>query len=242
MLFDFKKYTSVFFRGCLQCHRQCVLSWRAEINPNISCLLLICFYHYPSYWCEQKAFPAFAFWLLVHVYFILMCLFTVLFIQCFSTFFLAYHPSETPWLEATVLIKSHKHIMTQLVFLQILHVLARFLFLSCWVGKISRGVVGLGAACPTTYSAVVYRTAYCLRLQYYLFDLPCMVYAHVPIDYSQSIFLFQLHNILSAYVSAFVFINSVCSEAMRFKNISGTAALLNFNGQPVRSQSDAWSS
>lgn len=159
-----------------------------------------------------------------------------------NIFFLAYHPSETPWLEATVLIKSHKHIMTQLVFLQILHVLARFLFLSCWVGKISRGVVGLGAACPTTYSAVVYRTAYCLRLQYYLFDLPCMVYAHVPIDYSQSIFLFQLHNILSAYVSAFVFINSVCSEAMRFKNISGTAALLNFNGQPVRSQSDAWSS
>lgn len=46
-----KKYTSVFFRGCLQCHRQCVFSWRAEINPNISRRLLICFYHYPSHWC-----------------------------------------------------------------------------------------------------------------------------------------------------------------------------------------------
>lgn len=63
----------------------------------------------------------------------------------------------------------------------------------------------------------------------------CVVYAYVPTEVSQSIFLFWLHNSLSA----FVFIK--CLEALQFRHISGIAALINFTGQPVRSQSDTLS-
>lgn len=119
-----------------------------------------------------EGFPCLRFSIVgAYVYFILMSLFTMVLIQCFPTF-LAYHPLETPRLGSADLIKSHKHIMTQLVFLQVLYVLARFPLLSCWVGESSSGIVGLDAVCLTTCSGVV-----CLELltawMYNLFDLVC---------------------------------------------------------------------
>lgn len=76
-LFDLKANTSVFFRGCPKCHRQCVLSWGAEINPNTSHLLLICFYHYSSYWCEQRAFHG------LHFLIVGICLFLLVLLWFF---------------------------------------------------------------------------------------------------------------------------------------------------------------
>lgn len=63
------------------------------------------------------------------VYLILMFFFTAVLIHCFATF-LAY-PLEIPRVRTTELIKSPKRIMTQLVFLQVLYILARLSFFSC---------------------------------------------------------------------------------------------------------------
>lgn len=121
--------------------------------------------------------------------------------------------------------------MTELVFPQILYVLARFPCLSCWVGESSMGVLGLGAACLAPYSAVVFRSTYSLNELFIWFGI-WGSYSLVYANSLQSLHVYIFSGCLYFLLAAF-FLWQINQPSVT--HVPGTAAQPSFTGDHVRS-------
>ena len=149
----------------------------------------------------------------------------------FSAFWLMI-PQKTPILGTTDLIKSHKHTWPNwsshrsCMYLPDFHV-----FHAEW--ESSRGVLGLGAACLTSYSAVVFRSTYSLNELFIWFGI-WGSYSLVYANSLQSLHVYIFSGCLYFLLAAF-FLWQI--NQPRVTHVPGTAAHLTFTRDHVRNQS-----